>query len=123
MTRQEFRAQATDDPATVGPRPTTFKVPLCDGVEAPGQLAEAFGESRIRGGLAVVMGTTVAPGHIRNTLPNPSVIFRELDGRHTGRVARLQQAFEEAGVVAKISADIVIDRWSKLLMVGPWSGV
>jgi 2-dehydropantoate 2-reductase len=46
-----------------------------------------------------------------------------LDGRHTGRVARLQQAFEEAGVVAKISADIVINRWSKLLMVGLWSGV
>ena len=140
-------AQATGDSTTVGPvdvvllalkgwqvpgaietmgplmGPETFGVPLCDGVEAPSQVAAAFGERRVVGGLAVMMGTRVAPGHIRNTLPNSSITLGELDGRRSERVLRLQQAFERGGVAIKVSADIVSSLWQKLLMVGPWSGV
>jgi 2-dehydropantoate 2-reductase len=103
--------------------PDTFVVPLCDGVEVMGQLAAAFGERRVVGGVAVMLGTAVAPGHIRNTLPNTSITLGELDKHRSERAVRLQQAFERAGVTAKVSADIVSARWQKLLLVGPWSGV
>jgi 2-dehydropantoate 2-reductase len=140
-------AQATDDPTSVGPvdvvllavkgwqvqgaiktlhplmGPQTFAVPLMDGLEAPDQLAAAFGKQRVVGGLAVMFGSVVAPGHIRNTLAHTWVSIGELDGRSTERVVRLQRAFERAGVTARIAPDILSARWEKLILVGPWSAV
>ena len=86
-------AQATDDPAKPGQvdlvllavkgwqvpeaietmRPLmgreTFVVPLLNGVEAPEQLAAAFGANRVMGGLCKLFGSIVGPGRIRNVLP------------------------------------------------------
>jgi 2-dehydropantoate 2-reductase len=94
-----------------------------DGIEAPDQLAAAFGKSRVVGGLAVMLGSVIAPGHIRNTLPETSISIGELDKHKSERVIRLQKAFEQAGVAAKIVTDILALRWEKLIMVGPWSGI
>ncbi|MGE5443787.1 MAG: ketopantoate reductase family protein [Ignavibacteriales bacterium] len=140
-------AQATDNPKSVGAvdmvllavkgwqvlgaietirplmGPDTFVVPLMDGVEAPDQLAAAFGKERVAGGLAVMLGRAVAPSHIRNTLPQTSISIGELDGRSSARIVRLQKAFERAGVAAKIATDILSARWEKLILVGPWSAV
>lgn len=140
-------AQATDDPKSVGPvdvvllavkgwqvlgaietvRPLigsdTFVVPLMDGIEAPDQLAAAFGKQRVVGGLAVMFGSVVAPGHIRNTLTHTWVSLGELDGHVSERLDRLQKVFERSGVAAKIAPDILSARWEKLILVGPWSAV
>lgn len=108
-------AQAAGDPATVGPvdvvlltvkawqvegaidtvRPLmgadTFVVPLMDGVDAPHQLAAVFGERRVAAGIALMLGSAVAPGHIRNTLPASSITIGELDGHPSERLVRLQR--------------------------------
>lgn len=120
-------AEATDDLQSIGPvdvvllvvkgwqvpeaigtvRPLmgqfTFVVPVMDGIEALDQLATAFGKSHVVGGLAVMLGSAVAPGHIRNTLPQTSISVGELDGRESERVVRLCNAFERGGVRAKIA--------------------
>jgi len=88
------------------PRPAaTGKV-----VEAPEQLATAFGGQRVVGGIAVMLGRIVAPGHIRNTLPQTSISIGELDGGSSQRLVRLQEAFTRAGVTARIVPDIVSER-------------
>jgi 2-dehydropantoate 2-reductase len=138
--------QATDDPADLGPvdvvllpvkgwqaleaidtiRPLmgddTFVVPLCDGIEVLDQLSDAFGKTRVVGGIAVMLGTSTAPGQIRNYLAT-SLTFGELDGSRSERVVQLQQTCARAGVTAEISDDIVSDRWRKLMRVGPWSAI
>lgn len=143
----EVHPRATDDPKSVGfvdavllavkgwqvpgaietvrplMGPGTIVVPLMDGIEAPDQLAAAFGRDRVMGGLAVMYGSVVSPGHIRNTLPDSSISIGEFGGHRNERVAQLQNAFEHAGVKAKIVPDIEASLWQKLIMVGPWSGV
>lgn len=140
-------AQVTDDPAGIGPvdlvllavkgwqvpqaietmRPLvgaeTFIVPLLNGVEAPEQLAAAFGVHRALGGLCGLFGSVVGPGHIRNMLPRPFVTIGELNHATSRRSEQLRQAFEQAGVQASIAADIHAALWEKLLFVGPFGGV
>lgn len=140
-------AQATDDTTTVGPvdvvvlavkgwqvldaieiirplmGPDTYVAPLLNGVEAPDQLAKAFGERRVVGGLCGLFGSIVAPGHIRNMLPRPFITFGELDSSGSERLERLRQAFARAGAQTTIAADIRAALWEKLLFVGPFGGV
>ncbi len=87
------------------------------------QLAAAFGREHAGGGVAVMFGHMIAPGHIRNAIPHTSVTIGELDGRGSERVTQLQKAFERAGVKVTVSPDILRARWQKLLLVGPWSAV
>lgn len=140
-------AQATDDTATVGPvdavllavkgwqvpdaieaiRPlmgdVTFIAPLLNGVEAPDQLAEAFGQRHVIGGLCGLFGSIVAPGHIRNMLPRPFISLGELDSPGSERIERMRDAFNRVGVHATIATDIRAALWEKLLFVGPFGGV
>ena len=128
-------AQATDDPAGIGPvdlvllavkgwqvpqaietmrplvGPETFVVPLLNGVEAPEQLATAFGAHRVLGGLCGLYGSVVGPGHIRNVLPKPFVTIGELDPAAIQRSEQLRQAFEHAGVQVSIAVDIHAALW------------
>ena len=140
-------AQATDDTATIGPvdmvllavkgwqvpeaietmRPLmgrdTFIVPLLNGVEATDQLAAAFGEQHVVGGLCGLFGAVVEPGHIRNVMARPFIALGELDNRPSERIERLQQDFARVGVQATIASDIRAALWEKLLFVGPFGGV
>jgi 2-dehydropantoate 2-reductase len=140
-------AQATDNPAQVGPveivivavkgwqvadaaeamrpliGPKTLVVPLLNGVEAPDQLAASLGPDHVAGGLCGLFGALVAPGHIRNNLPAPFVTIGELDNARTERIQRLRDALARSGVKADIAPDIRAALWEKLLFVGPFGGV
>ena len=140
-------AQATDDTTTIGPvdvvllatkgwqvpqaietmrplvGPETFVTPLLNGVDAPDQLAEAFDQRHVIGGLCGLFGAVTGPGHIRNMMPHPFITIGELDNSRSERVERLHQAFARTGVQATIAADIRAALWEKLLFVGPFGGV
>ncbi len=140
-------APATDDPSSVGPvdavifatkawqipeaaekaRPligeNTIAVPLENGMEAPEQLARAFGREHVLGGLCGIVSYIVAPGHIRHAAIDPFVMFGELDNSRTARVERLREAFMGAGIKADIPEDIHRSMWSKFLFIAPMSAV
>ncbi len=141
-------AQATDNPAEVGPvdailvgvkawdvpeaarlmrpmvGPETFVVPLENGVEAPDQLAEVLGREHVLGGLCKIISAIVAPGHIRHAGIDPYIAFGELDGRKSERAERLRQAFARAtGVTAEVSDDIQAAMWEKFVFIAAISGV
>jgi 2-dehydropantoate 2-reductase len=107
----------------------TVAVPLLNGVEAPDQLAAAYGASRVAGGLCRLFGSVVEPGHFRNVMAQPFITFGEvntfgeLNTTRSERLERLQHAFDSAGVRAEIAADIRASLWEKLLFVGPFGGV
>ncbi|MER3459155.1 MAG: 2-dehydropantoate 2-reductase, partial [Chloroflexota bacterium] len=141
-------AQATDNPAEVGPvdailvgvkawdvpqaaqlmrpmvGPETFVVPLENGVEAPDQLAEVLGREHVLGGLCKIISAIVAPGYIRHAGIDPYIAFGELDGRKSERAERLRQAFARAiGVTAEVSDDIQAAMWEKFVFIAAISGV
>jgi 2-dehydropantoate 2-reductase len=142
------RVAATDDPATVGEvdyvlvavkswqlrdaietmRPmvgkTTSIVPLLNGVEAPDQLANAFGAERVLGGTCSVISMIAGPGHVRHAGAQPTIRFGELDHRRSERGERLRKAFSRAeGVQVEVPGDIHVAMWNKYIMIAPWSGV
>ena len=140
--------EASDDPARIGPvdvvlvgvkawqvretartlgpllGPRTFVVPLQNGVEAAGQLAEVLGPERVIGGLCKIVSAIVAPGHVRHSGVPPRVEFGERDGSRSDRVEALRQAFERAqGVSVVVPDDVEAAIWEKFLFIAPVSGV
>jgi 2-dehydropantoate 2-reductase len=101
----------------------TLAIPLLNGVEAPNQIAVVYRHEHVAGGLCSLFGAIVAPGHIRNTMPQPFVTFARLDRTATGRLEPLQAAYERVGVRATITSDIRAALWEKLLLAGPCGGV
>lgn len=140
-------AQATDDPATIGPvdvvlvavkawqvpeaaqaiRPLlghdTFVVPLQNGVEAADQLAAELGPEHVLDGLCGLISYIAGPGHIRHAGLEPFVRFGERDNRPSERARRLLRAFERAGVAADIPPDIRVATWRKFLLIVSWGGL
>lgn len=141
-------AQATADPAGVGPvdlvilgvkawqvrkaaqamKPMVGEdsvvLPLQNGVDAARQLAEVLGEDHVVGGLCRIMGMIAAPGIIQHMGAAPYIAFGELNGPPGRRLERLQALFARAqGVSAEIVADIQAALWNKFLLIAPWGGV
>ena len=141
-------AQATDNPAEVGPvdavlvttkawqlpaaaqamrplvGPQTMVVPLLNGVEAPDILAEILGPEPVLGGLCKISAFRAAPGVIRHVGVEPEVVFGELDGRRSERVERLRRAFAACrGVTVIVPENIRAAMWAKLTFIAPFSAV
>ena len=94
-----FPAQAAEDPREVGPvdavilgvkawqvgqaaeamrplmGPSTFVVPLLNGVEAPSQLAAVLGKEHVFGGFCYIVSFIVGPGRIKHGGMKPYVAF------------------------------------------------
>lgn len=139
-------AQATDNPAEIGPvdlvlfavklwdvetagaaiRPLIGKdtavIPLQNGVDASERLAPIIGADHALGGVGLVTGTIIAPGVIRQSGTHHRVTFGDLQGGTNERGERLRAAMAAAGIDAILSPDIQADRWRKFTMLVPAAG-
>lgn len=140
-------AQATDDPADIGPvdlvmvavklydteaaaaacrallGPETAVVSFQNGVTAADTLAGAVGAERVFGGLTYILATIEQPGIIAHVGEMARIRFGESDGTRTTRVQRFEKACLGAGIDAAISDDITVDLWTKFAFLAPVSGV
>jgi 2-dehydropantoate 2-reductase len=145
---QVVPAEASDDPAAIGPvdavlvgvkawqvtetartlapllGPDTFVVPLQNGVTAADELAAVVGPERVLGGLCRIVSAIVAPGHVRHSGVAAKVEFGERKGGTSDRVLRLAEAFARAqGLTVEIPGDVEAATWEKFLFIAPVSGV
>ena len=141
-------AQASDDPAAIGPVDLViFAVKLYDtegaaaGRPAAGRprdrrrhVAErgrqrraccraCSGREHVIGGVAHIAAVIAAPGVIRHTGTMARLQFGELDGAQSERVAALSAALEAAGVDHQVSADIARDIWGKMVFLATFAGL
>ena len=100
----------------------TVVVTLQNGVEAVDIVAGHVGRDHVAGGVAYVAAVIAEPGFIRHTSLD-SLIFGELDGRRSERLAHLEQACLRAGFGARVSDNIVIDLWEKFARLSVFSGM
>ena len=131
--------QATDDPGMTGPvdvvlscvklwdlessagrirpmiGPDTVVIPLQNGVDASERLVPILGARHVLGGVAMVTGSIVGPGVVRQTGKHHSISFGELDGQVSARVRRIQDACQAAGIDAVVPDDIQVARWNKFI--------
>lgn len=140
-------AQATDDPASIGPvdyalvcvklwdvesagaqirplvGPETAVVALQNGVDAGERLAAIFGPERVMGGTAFVTGAIVRPGVVRQTGTYFQIAFGEIGGGISRRGERLRDLCEAAGLAVNLSPDIRVPLWEKFLLLVPLANV
>ena len=140
-------AQATDDPAAVGPvdlvivgvktwqlgeaaramrplvGPDTVVLPLLNGVEAADELAAVVGADHVLGGVCRIIAAIERPGHVRHSGAEPWVGLGELDNTKSPRVSRLHEALAGAGVGAEVAADIRVALWQKFMFIATMSGI
>jgi 2-dehydropantoate 2-reductase len=140
-------AQATDDPASIGPvhyvifcvklwdvesageairplvGPETAVIPQQNGVDAHERLIPILGRAAVMGGTAWVTGSIVAPGVIRQTGTYQRLIFGELDGSMSARGQKLADLCAAAGFEGDFSPNVLVPIWEKFLGIVPLSSV
>jgi 2-dehydropantoate 2-reductase len=140
-------AQASDDPAAIGPvdlvifavklydteaaaeairpliGPATGVVTLQNGVDSTQLLSRVLGQDHVIGGVAHIAAVIDEPGVIRHTGTMASFVFGELDGAKSERVGALSAALQAAGVDHRISEDIQRDIWDKMAFLASFAGL
>jgi 2-dehydropantoate 2-reductase len=103
--------------------PDTALIPLQNGVDASERLAALLGPGPVLGGVAMVIGSIVAPGVIRQTGTHHRMVFGELDGGVTPRAERIRDTARAAGIDAVLAPDIQRARWEKFLLLTAIAGL
>src|SRR5271170_1599193 len=101
----------------------TAVIPLQNGVDAAERLSAVLGPEPVMGGTALVTGSIVAPGVVRQTGTYQRIMFGELDGRTSDRGERLRNLCAEAGFDGVMSPDVRVPIWEKFILLVPLSGL
>jgi 2-dehydropantoate 2-reductase len=141
------QANATSDPAGVGPvdavfvttkawqvtqaaqqirgmiGPQTVVVPFQNGVEAYDQLVAVLGPEHILGGMCHVIAMVEAPGVIRHLGFDPLITIGEWNNEQTPRLARLVECLRAAGLETRVPDNIQVALWEKFEFIASFGGV
>ncbi len=100
-------------------RAKTVVIPLQNGVDAPGALADVLGRDCVVGGLSRIFAERVAPGRIVHMgLATPSITCGERAGGLSERVGAIVGRLASVpGMAIDQSEDIWSEMWKKLVMV------
>jgi 2-dehydropantoate 2-reductase len=139
-------AQATDDPASVGPvdylmfavklfdteavgqacRPmvsrNTTVLALQNGVETEEILGRILGPQHVLGGTVYIAAVVAEPGLIRQTGRFARMIFGELDGSLSERGRIFEAACKKSGIDAVFSPAVMTEIWMKFIVLVALSG-
>jgi 2-dehydropantoate 2-reductase len=139
-------AQATDDPASVGPvdylmfavklfdteavghacqpmvGPDTTVLALQNGVETEEILGGILGAQHVMGGTVYIAAVVAEPGLIRQTGSFARMIFGELDGSSSKRGQIFEKACKAAGIDAVFSSAVMTEIWMKFIVLVGLSG-
>ena len=97
---------------------TTALIPLLNGVDAPGVLAETLGPERVLGGLSRIFAERESPGRILHFGLRPSITIGGIAGRLSERASEIVGTLSQVdGMAINATADIWTEMWKKLLMV------
>ncbi|WP_233805191.1 ketopantoate reductase family protein [Paraburkholderia sp. HP33-1] len=96
--------------------PDTLVLSLQNGLGHEDVLSEIVGRERVLAGKTYVGGVLKAPGHIQSGVSGKLTIVGELDGRVTGRVRAIADAFNGSGLTTTVSDNILGTMWDKLLI-------
>ena len=113
---KSFHTRQAMEAATSLLGPDTAVLSLQNGLGHEDILAEIVGRERVLAGKTYVGGTQLAAGHVIAGTRGKDTHIGELDGRITGRVQRIADTFNRAGLDTTVSDNIMGTIWDKLLI-------
>jgi 2-dehydropantoate 2-reductase len=140
-------AQATYDPIQIGPvdlvvfctktysideaahqikplvAPETTVLPLENGIDAADRIGAVVGMEHMLGGATWISSAVEAPGVIKQVSQFRRVVIGELDGQVTERVQAVHKAFEETGITAELSENVLKILWTKFVFISAASSL
>ena len=141
------QTRVTDDPASIGPAdvvlftvksydteaaaasiapligPDTAVISLQNGIDNEERIAARIGPGHVAGGVAYIFAGIVEPGVIHHTGGPARIIFGELDGRSTPRMAAFLAACRRAQIEAELASDIRVALWTKYAFICAVAGL
>jgi len=100
----------------------TVVLPLQNGVDSVGMIERAVGRRHAAGGTCYVSAVIAEPGAIRHTAMD-HLIVGEIDGTRSARLEAFLRACEPAGFRTTLSADILVEIWTKFVRLSVLSGM
>jgi len=96
----------------------TCLIPMQNGIDASERLIPILGKDHVLGGVAMLTGSIVGPGIVRQSGTHHLIIFGELDGTISDRVKAIETICKAAGIDAVVSDNINKERWHKFVGLG-----
>jgi 2-dehydropantoate 2-reductase len=142
-----FPANATDDPANVGPvdlilfcvktyntdeaaqaiQPAvglqTAVMSLQNGVDAAERIGHIVGAEHVIGGVTWLSSAVEAPGVIKQISQFRRIVFGELAGGRSERIQSIFEVLNQIGITVEISEDIQKVLWTKLVFITAVSSI
>lgn len=103
--------------------PQTMVVPVQNGVTAPEEIAAITGAGRVVGGTVFLNAHVTEPGVVACKSEMNTVFLGELDGARSERTETFKKVCVEAGIDARIPADIRAEQWRKFIPVAGLSAL
>jgi 2-dehydropantoate 2-reductase len=111
-----YNLETAIDAVAAAMTPTSFVLPLLNGIAHIDSLNRRFGENRVLGGIAKIQAALTPDGAIRQFNDWRTITFGEQSGAMSDRVERLAALYAEAkGIEALAVADIQQRMWEKLV--------
>lgn len=140
-------ARATEDPAQIGPvdlvlfvtkayhtdqaaqgikpvvGPETTVLSLQNGIDAVDRIGAVVGRDHMLAGATWLSSSVEAPGVIKQVSQFRRVVLGELDGKVTPRAQAIHTAFQDTGITAELSENILKVLWTKFVFISAASSL
>jgi 2-dehydropantoate 2-reductase len=93
-----------------------------NGIDNEAQLIPVFGREAVLTGYARIGAELVGAGKVEH-ISGGYLTFGEVDGTETSRTRMIAEAFSRAGILGRVSPDIMSERWEKLMGNGAWNTI
>ena len=104
--------------------PGTWVMSLQNGVEKERALVDALGRGPVIGGTTQIAAVIREPGVVQHNGRMANLIYGELDGARTERIAALGAAARAApGFDATLAEDVELEIWKKFSFLAPFAGI
>lgn len=105
----------------------TVVLVLQNGLNVEPEVAEIVGSERVIGGLCFICSNKLKPGHIHHIDYSEIRLGEYQDHYQPGgiseRMTKIASDFEQAGIPIKLSEDLMLARWQKLVWNIPYNGL
>ena len=103
--------------------PQTAILPLLNGMAHFDALSERFGAERVLGGLCMISAALDAAGTVQHFNDFHVLVFGELDGSASARVAAIQGDCAGAKFDARVSTEMRLELWEKWVFIAAAAAV